>query len=349
MRLSNRSSLSLAGMVLAAALVSGVPASATDWIIEAQLIGVEDNGVFGVEECVLPNRDLRVRSRWISTSGPEWPWGPWWSWPANTVVTTDANGEFSQSQYMLNPDLARDIEIQKQESVWPNAWYTIAIIENVNGMAPDFTAGWDDRGFDLGAIEIPATCEDVFVPADTDDDDDRSGKGDKSDKGSLFDREPVAQAMPCGLDPFGNRGIDLVFSSVTVRHRDLQPNAPPQRVTWEVVVRNAGTSSYSGTESCLAEASVTFTRTDPNDGSTDERTYCNTSGNCDVQGPLAPGASAIVTEDGNLWEISEGADQVDVFFEVDPHGQIWESDESNNTAVGCYEPATETFQLGPCQ
>ena len=30
-------------MVLAAVLVSGVPASATDWIIEAQLIGVEDN------------------------------------------------------------------------------------------------------------------------------------------------------------------------------------------------------------------------------------------------------------------------------------------------------------------
>lgn len=111
----------------------------------------------------------------------------------------------------------------------------------------------------------------------------------------------------------------------------------------------AGLARLPAAEGGLAEANVTFTRTDPNDGSTDERTYCNTSGNCDVQGPLAPGASAIVTEDGNLWEISEGAGQVDVFFEVDPHGQIWESDESNNTAVGCYEPATETFQLGPCQ
>ena len=349
MRLSNRSSQKLAGMVLAAVLVSGVPASATDWIIEAQLIGVEDNGGFGVDECVLPNRDLRVRSRWISTSGPEWPWGVWWGSPANIVVTTDANGEFSHRKHMLNPDLARDIEIQKQESVWPNAWYTIAIIENVNGLTPDFRDGWDDRGFDLGEIRIPSNCEDIFFPAD---DDDRNGKGDKKnkkDENSFFDREPVAQAIPCGLEPFGNRGIDLVFASVTVRHRDLQPNAPPQRVTWEVVVRNAGTSSYSGTESCLAEANVTFTRTNPNDGSTDERIYCATAGDCDVQGPLAPGASAIVTEDGNLWEISEGAGRVDVFFEVDPHGQIWESDESNNTAVGCYEPATETFQLGPCQ
>jgi len=64
---------------------------------------------------------------------------------------------------------------------------------------------------------------------------------------------------------------------------------------------------------------------------------------------LAPGASAIVTEDGNLWQTSGGADVVDVLFKVDPHEQIWESDETNNTAVGCYEPATETFQFGPCQ
>ena len=338
-----------AGLVLATVLVSASPASATDWIIDAQLIGV-DTSFMPVRECVLPNQVLRVHSRWISMSGPESPWGPWWGSPANIRVTTDANGEFSHRKLMLNPNLTRDIEIQRHESVWPNAWRTIATIGDVNGISPDFITGFDDRGFDLGEIRIPANCATVMTSAG-DNGGRKGGKEDKADKGdkeSFSDRLPVIEAMPCGLGPFGDRGIDFVLASVTVRHRDLLPTSPYQ-VTWEAVVRNDGTSSYSGTESCLAEVNVTFTRTDPNDGGTDERTYCQAGGNCDVAGPLAPAASAIVVEEGNLWSNSGGADRVEVFFEVDPHGAVLESDESNNTAIGCYEPATETFQLGPCQ
>ena len=299
--------------------------------------------------CEMPGLHLRFRSRWANGEGcivgfsGECPWGPTWG-----ESITDGSGDFSKTSYFFADRVRkRDILIEFRKL---GTWYQLAVISDISGATPHQGSG-NTWTFQLGTLETAAfDCPTVFVPAEEgpptpviqavppgiDPGPNRGSGGRNTPLGN-----PQIEELPCGIGPDGQRGIDLSFSSTEVRHRDNQPSAPPERVTWEVTIHNSGPATYRGTGDCRTQVRAVFTVPELDD----ERSYELT-----LVGAIPPGTSRTFTSNsGNLGEVSDAQSlSYNVMFTIDPENKIIESNEGNNQQPGCYTPATEAYVESPC-
>ena len=287
---------------------------------------------------------LRFHSRWSNGSGcivgftGECPWGAGWG-----EDTTDSQGGFGETSYwFLDNSLQRDIRIQYNHM---GSWNELAVISNISGATPHqrngnvsiFNLGiLPTERFECPTVLVPVEDEGPGTPVISEVPDDSQGH---VDTGKFHD--PVIEEVPCGFGPNATfNGPDLSFDLTDVRHRDGQPTAPPERITWEVTVRNNGPVTYRGDSNCGTSVEAVFFI--PELGQ--ERTY-----NVALSGDIAPGATRVYTDDANLGEISEEASSsYNVVMTLDPAGIIPEANETNNVQPGCYTPATEVYVESPC-
>jgi hypothetical protein len=319
------------------------------WRVTGRVENIDSNAL-NTTRCEMANLRLRLRSRWANGEGcivgfvGECPWGPSWG-----ETTTDGRGRFSKtSHYFADRVRKRDILIEFSSL---GTWYQLAIISDVSGQTPHQGSGntwtflfgtFETTAFDCPTELVPAeddtppTPTVEAIPLDSDDDQNRGEGGRNTPLGS-----PQIKQLPCGFGPNGQPGIDLSFVGTEVRHRDNQPNAPPERVTWEVTIHNSGPATYSGSGNCRTQVRAVFTIPELDD----ERSYELT-----LVGAIPPGTSRTFTSNsGNLGELSEAAStSYNVIFTIDPENQILESNEGNNQQPGCYTPATEAYLEAPC-
>mgnify|MGYP001034296018 FL=1 len=138
------------------------------------------------------------------------------------------------------------------------------------------------------------------------------------------------------MDHQGASSYGLAFESTAVRPRDNQPNAPIERITWEVVIRNNGTAAYKSSGKCRTTVRMSVYL--PELSAT--RVYEIT-----LRGSIQPGeARKFTSNSGNLGEISEAASiSYNLKFEIDPENKVMESNEGNNFQPGCYTPTTGNY------
>ena len=151
----------------------------------------------------------------------------------------------------------------------------------------------------------------------------------------------TAQPIPCGMGPDGSiNAPDLSFVLTDVRHRDGQPTAPPERITWEVTVQNNGAVDYSGQGNCETTVEAVFDIPELNT----QRSY-----EVDISGAIPVNGSQVYTQDANLGEVSDqSSTSYNVVMTINPTGAINESNPGNNQRFGCYTPVTETYVESPC-
>ena len=311
------------------------------WRVTGELINKDNVGTDFETSCPIANVKLRFKSRWLGGTGvglngpvTPFPWGRSWG-----EATTNSNGQFSEiSYFFLDAVRGRDILIEAWVlgNDFRYKWQTVTIVRNVNGANPNQQSG-NSRTFDLGTIETSLfECPTVFVPADNTSDDSPETAPDKRNQRPTKQGEGTIEPIPYGMGPNGKPGLDLEFTSVVVRHRDNQPNAPAERITWEVVVRNNGPLKYKGTGNCKTRVRMVVYI--PELGQ--ERDYY-----LSMTKPIEAGAAETFTSNsGNLGELSEAnSNAYNFLFEIDPDNLILESNENNNEASGVYTPGTETF------
>jgi hypothetical protein len=290
-----------------------------------------ESDAFGVRRCEKPSLQLRFRSRWANGQGcavgfaGECPWGPSWG-----ETATDSEGRFSKlSLYFADKGRRRDVLIEFKRL---GLWSTLTVLEDFYGGTPHQTQG-NTWVFDVGTIETSGLgCPTVLTDAGNED---TGGGGlDPIPNGSIA-------LAPCGLGPNGKPVIDLAIVSAEVRHRDNSPNSPPERVSWEVTIRNNGVATYRGTGNCRTQVRAVFNIVELDQ----HRSY-----EMNLNGEIAPGQSRTFTSNsGNLGELSdEQSSSYNVLFTVDPENKVLETNEGNNQQQGCYTPATETYVQGPC-
>ena len=356
---------SIAMLSLLLVLPTAAFADLGTWRVEGEIINVEANfNSFEPRECPVEGARLRFFSRWSDGIGcivgfvGECPWGPNWG-----EDTTDSQGTFiEQSHVMLHVSRRRDVLIEYND--W-GSWRRLAVVSDLRGTAPDYEAG-DARVFDLGTIHTEVfQCPSVFVPVEEAEEvrprivrvppgfydnhyknDDKPKKGGKHKKGNKPNKNsPFGEAefapLPCGMRPDGSFiGPDLAFDFTDVRHRDGQPAAPPERVTWEVTVYNNGPVTYRDSGNCRTRVEAMFYIPENNDLRRKD---------VEITGTIAPGQSRTYTADANLGEFSEASSSsYNVVFTIDPDGVIPELDETNNVQAGCYAPLTEAYVESPC-
>ena len=347
---------------LSVAVVTCVPASQAEaaggfWQIEGQLINVDRSGINNISECEQRNTTLRFRSRWSDGQGcipgtnGECPWGVWWG-----TTTTNASGQFNKtSPFLFDVSRKRDVQIQFRAGT--NEWKTIKVISNVGNSLPNQQNG-GIRNFNLGILKTDHfQCPTVLVPGSRGEPRSLQPVADPNTNASTNTGVPdhgapsePAEAptpsgafaeSPCGMEHQGNSSYDLAFESTAVRHRDNQPDAPMERITWEVLIRNDGTAPYSSTGRCrtAVRMSVYIPELDTT------RVYEIT-----LRGTIQPGETRKFTSNsGNLGEISEAAStSYNLKFEIDPENRVWELNEGNNIQPGCYTPSTGNYVDAVC-
>ena len=311
------------------------------WRVTGELINKDNAGTGFETSCPMANVKLRFKSRWLGGTGvgfagpvTPFPWGISWG-----EATTNSNGRFSETSYFF-PDAVRGRDVLIEAWVlgtdFRYTWKTVTIVRNLSGASPTQQSG-NIRTFNLGTIETSLfECPTVFVPGDNSNDDSPKIAEDKRNKRPTKKRQGTIEPIPYGMGPKGKPGIDLEFKSVVVRHRDNQPNAPAERISWEVVVRNNGPLKYKGSGNCKTRVRMAVYI--PELGT--EREYFLT-----MSKPIAAGAEETFTSNsGNLGEISDAnSDAYNILFEIDPDNLILESNENNNEESGVYTPATEIF------
>lgn len=321
------------------------------WQIEGQLINVDQSGI-KTHECEQPNVTLRFRSRWsdgqgcIAGPGGECPWGAWWG-----TTRTNASGRFHQtSPFFADASRGRDIEVQSQVQV--GEWKTIKVVSNIGENPPSQQHNGIWR-FNLGILKTNHfVCPTVLRATRPNDapkllpvpDPNPNGIGRlKAIKKNVRNQETEAGStsvmiaeIPCGMAQQGGTKYDLAFESTAVRHRDNQPHAPIERITWEVVIRNNGPTPFKSSGKC--RTSVRMSVYIPELEAT--RVYDMT-----LHGEIQPGATRKFTSNsGNLGEISEEAStSYNLKFEIDPDNNVLESNEANNIQPGCYTPSTGNY------
>lgn len=301
--------------------------------VTGNLINIDNAGSpLGSSSCSMSNVKLRFKSRWtggiaLGFTGPAtpFPWGPSWG-----EATTDSNGRFTKTSYFF-PNAARNkdvlIEARIIDSQFNLHWVEVKTILGVWGSVPRQQTG-NIHTFALGNVQTDLfECPITWTS--------------QPNEGEDESPVPVPQKVkieevPCGWGPNSKPGIDLTFASVVVRHRDNQPDAPPERISWEVVVKNEGTATYRGSGKCKAKVRFAVYIPELNK----EREYFLT-----LSKSIAPGAEKTFTSNnGNLGEISAAnSPAYNVLFEIDPDNKIVESKEDNNQQSGSYVPATQSY------
>lgn len=313
------------------------------WRVRGTLVN-RDRAEFGTIEktCNVENVQVRFRSRWtggtatgLNGAVTPFPWGPSWG-----QSTTDSNGRFSETSYFFaNATRSRDILIEARViENFNDQWRTVTIIRGISGSTPHNVSG-NIHTYDLGNLETDLfDCPTEFVPAprrDLPNIQAVDGKK-KNDGKTKKERTVVIRPLPCGWAPHGKPSIDLEFSSVTVRHRDGQPDAPPERITWEVVVKNHGPVEYKAVGACKAKVRMTVFIPELKK----EREYSLTLN----QSIPAGEEKTFTSNSGNLGEISEGkSSSYNFLFELDNENKIIETNEDNNLESGVYTPSTGDF------
>ena len=331
-------------LLFLAAMPTSVLADGGYWRLRGSVENIDSNAL-NTTRCEMPGLHLRFRSRWANGEGcivgfsGECPWGPTWG-----EATTDSSGDFSKtSNFFADRVRKRDILIEFSKL---GSWYQLAIISDFSGATPHQGSG-NTWTFQLGTLETTAfDCPTVLVPAEEDPPTPviqavPPGADPSSGGSNTPTKNPQIEELPCGIGPDGQPGIDLSFSSTEVRHRDNQPSAPPERVTWEVTIHNSGPATYRGTGDCRTQVRAVFIVPELDD----ERSYELT-----LVGAIPPGTSRTFTSNsGNLGELSDAAStSYNVMFTIDPENNIIESNEGNNQQPGCYTPATEAYSESPC-
>ena len=315
------------------------------WRVTGNLVN-RTNSVtaFNGSPCPMANVSLRFKSRWLGGTGvglngpvTPFPWGPSWG-----TATTDSNGWFSETSYFFaDSSRGRDIlvEARVRGDNSQYEWKPVTIVRGFSVSTPHEVTG-NIHTFNLGQIETDFfECQCDLVPAPQPENEVEIVEVPKdrpSDQRN--DTEATIKPIPCGWVTNGKPGIDLAFTSVDVRHRDNQPNSPPERITWEVVVRNNGTMEYKGSGQCKTSVRMTVFISEL--GTT--REYQLT-----LNKPIAAGSERTFTSNsGNLGETSDAeSESYPILFEIDPENAIMEMDEGNNQSSGSYSPATETFSV----
>jgi len=309
------------------------------WKVTGDLVNKDDAGSSFERSCPMANVKLRFKCRWLGGTGVGFngpvnpaPWGPSWG-----EATTNGNGRFSETSYFF-PDAGRGrdilIEAWVRDSNFQHQWTTVTIVRGISGSTPHQRSE-NIHTFDLGTIETNLfECPAGLGPGRRPNDDLPTIKPVKDDDKRR--EKKTIEPIPYGMGPNGQPGIDLEFTSVVVRHRDNQPNAPAERISWEVVVRNNGPLKYKGSGNCKTRVRMAVYI--PELGT--EREYFLT-----MTKPIAAGAEETFTSNsGNLGEISDAnSDAYNILFEIDPDNLILESNENNNEESGVYTPATENF------
>ena len=314
------------------------------WRLRGSVENIDSNAL-NTTRCDMPGLHLRFRSRWANGEGcivgfvGECPWGASWG-----ETTIDGSGDFSKtSHFFADRVRKRDILIEFSKL---GSWYQLAIISDISGATPHQGSG-NTWTFQLGTLETTAfDCPTILVPAEEEPPTPviqavPPGADPGSGGRNTPTKNPRIEELPCGIGPDGQPSIDLSFSSTEVRHRDNQPSAPPERVTWEVTIHNSGPATYRGTGDCRTQVRAVFTVPELDD----ERSYELT-----LVGAIPPGTSRTFTSNsGNLGELSDAAStSYNVMFTIDPENKIIESNEGNNQQPGCYTPATEAYVESPC-
>ena len=338
--------IGISGMVLTPVVHAG-----GYWRIQGQLANVDESPL-GVRKCEMANVRLRFRSRWSDGQGcivgfsGECPWGLSWG-----QAVTDANGRFSETSPFFI-DLGRKRDLLIEHRALGGDWKTLAIVSNLSSGSPHQENGNVWR-FDLGEVTTQVfDCPVILRPAKNDHgvlqpivdpnaNQDPANASEDSDDGN--DNPPSSvgppgqiEEIPCGMGPNGSRNLDLAFESTSVRHRDNQPNAPIERITWEVVIRNNGTTTFKSTGKCRTAVRLTLFIPELNA----ERVYELT-----LNGSIpAGGSKTFKSNSGNLGEISDAASHsYNLKFEIDPENKVYETNEDNNLQPGCYTPSTGNY------
>ena len=303
--------------------------------VTGNLRNIDNAGsALGSSSCSMSNVKLRFKSRWtggtgVGFTGPltPFPWGPSWG-----EVTTDSNGRFTKTSYFFpNATRNRDVLIEARimDSHFNYSWVEVKTILGVWGAAPRQQTG-NIYTFALGNVQTDLfDCPTTWTSQPNEEEN-------EEDVPFPVPQKVKLEEVPCGWGPNSKPGIDLTFASVVVRHRDNQPDAPPERISWEVVVKNEGTATYRGSGKCKAK--VRFAVFIPEQNK--EREYFLT-----LSKSIAPGSEKTFTSNnGNLGEISEANSQsYNVLFEIDPDNSIVESNENNNQQSGAYAPTTQSY------
>ena len=314
-------------------------ADAGYWRVSGQVINTRTNAL-GTQTCPKAGLNLRVKSRWANGQGcivglsGECPWGPSWG-----TSVTDSNGRFSEkSHHFADISKQRDILIQYREAVG-GQWRTLKVISNISGATPHSKSG-NVSNYALGVINTSLfECPTDLQPSGTGD-----GPGTPhtvpAAQTTPGQKKPQAKAICGRMIPGG--GIarpELSLVSATVMHRIGQPQAPPERISWQVVIRSNGPAAYRATDGCRTVVRAVFAIKDMSV----DRTY-------ELPIPsLAVGASVTLTGNGNLGELSESsAANYPVTFVIDPDNELPEADETNNSLIGCYNLGSQTYAGGAC-
>ncbi len=329
----------LAATVLTIFICGVAWADAGYWRVSGQVINTRTSPL-GTQTCPKAGLSLRVKSRWANGQGcivglsGECPWGSSWG-----TTVTDSNGRFSQKSYHF-PDTSRmrDILIQYRESVG-GQWRTLIVISNISGATPHSKSG-NVSNYALGVINTSLfECPTNLQPAETD-----SGPGTPhtapAGQSPTGQKKPQATALCGQMIPGG--GImrpDLTLVSATVMHRIGQPQAPPERISWQVVIRSNGPADYNAAGDCRTVVRAVFAIKD-----------MSVDRNYELPIPsLAVGASVTLTGNGNLGELSESSvANYPVTFVIDPDNKLPEANETNNSLIGCYNLGTQTYTGGAC-
>lgn len=341
----------LALLTLAAffsACASDADAAGGFWQIEGQLINVDQLGL-NSRECEQSNTTLRFRSRWSNgegcIAGPngECPWGVWWG-----TTTTNASGRFNKtSPFLFDVSRSRDVQIQYRDQA--SEWKTITVVSDI-GNPPTTQQNNHVWRFNLGTLKTNHfKCPTVLLPGRrnavpklqpvTDPNPNADVKIEAVDQHEDAEAAPSSATIteiPCGMVHQSASSYDLAIESTAVRHRDNQPNAPIERITWEVVIRNNGTAAYKSSGKCRTTVRMSVYL--PELSAT--RVYEIT-----LRGSIQPGeARKFTSNSGNLGEISKAAStSYNLKFEIDPENKVMESNEGNNFQPGCYTPTTGTY------
>ena len=322
-------------------LTSGMAwADAGYWRVSGTVINTR-NTPFGMQSCPKAGLKLRFKSRWANGQGcavgfnGECPWGSSWG-----TDTTDSQGRFSEKSYhFANTSKMRDILIQYRD-YQNNSWRTLKVIHSISGATPHTKSG-NVSNFNLGTIytsiwECPSNVG-------------SSGSGSGSGPGAPQTGpkpQPPMQNSPqasqvCGrMVPGGGiQRADLTIASADVMHRINQPQAPPERISWQVVIRNNGPAPYYNSGKCRTVVRAVFAIKDMSV----DRAY-------ELPIPsLGTGQSVTLTGSGNLGEISDSSSaNYPVQFTVDPENNLPEANEGNNGLSGCYNLNSGNFSLGDC-
>jgi hypothetical protein len=302
------------------------------WRVSGTVINRQTDA-FGTRSCPKEGLRLRFKSRWSNGQGcavgfsGECPWGA--SWGAST---TNAQGRFSEDSYRFtNMSRSRDILIQYRD-VMNNTWRQLTIINNISGGTPHSSSG-HSWSFNLGAIITTRfECPTQMTP----------GSGDSgSDGGGGPSANTPQVSSICGQMGPGGQMLrpDFVLLSAQVMHRIGQPGAPPERLSWRVVIRNNGQVDYRARGKCRTVVRAVFTIPELSKTRSYEINLPN----------IARNQAVTLTGSANLGELSDDSSvNYPVSISVDPANKVSETSENNNTLQGCYNLSSETYSNGAC-